>query len=141
MEREELGETTVRVYTYMVERGVPLGPRELARALGLSPSVVYYHLKKLEELGVVKRTSNGYVVVRRLRISGFLYLGRWLVPRLLLYSLFFLGLLVSEVISLIIRLLHGLPISVEFVLLLVTTSVAFIITFVEGFIVRRKLFT
>jgi len=41
--------TTLNVYSYVVKKGKPVGPREVMRGTNLSsPSVAYWHLQKLK---------------------------------------------------------------------------------------------
>ncbi len=69
--------TALRVYTYLLKQG-PAGPREVSKALGLSsPSLAYYHLKRLEEAGLVRRLSDGqYDVCRTVKIEGHMVIGK-----------------------------------------------------------------
>jgi len=46
----------------------------------------FEELKRLEELGLVKRNNNGYIAVPGLKIEGYIFIGRKLIPRLILYS-------------------------------------------------------
>jgi len=93
---EELSRSALRVYVKLVESGKPLGVRELARELELPVSTVYYSLKRLEELDLVRRSGDGYAVRRVVSPEGFLVVRRKLIPRLLVYSAFFVGVVVGE---------------------------------------------
>ncbi len=69
-----------------------------------SPSVAYRHLQKLEAKGLLQKTEYGeYVVKEKANIRGFFWIGRSLVPRMLFYSFFFLGLLIIELTILAIH--------------------------------------
>jgi len=60
---DRLSGTTLRIYRLMYKSGHPMGVNEIQRLAGLSsPSVAFYHLTKLKDLGLVKETSNGYLV-------------------------------------------------------------------------------
>ncbi|OYT44093.1 MAG: hypothetical protein B6U85_10555, partial [Desulfurococcales archaeon ex4484_42] len=48
-----------------------------------------------------------YIVIRKVNIEGFLWVGRKLIPRLLIYSAFFAGMAVVFAIALITDLLKG----------------------------------
>lgn len=96
---EELEGTTLNVYAYVVKEGKSVGPREVMRATNLtSPSVAHWHLQKLEGLGLLAKTEYGeYTVKEKVNVSGHLWVGRTLVPRLIFYSFFFLGILIIEI--------------------------------------------
>jgi hypothetical protein len=83
--------TTLNVYSFVVKKGKPVGPREVMRGVNLSsPSVAYWHLQKLENLGLLQKNKTGeYVVKEKTSISGHIWIGGNLVPRLIFYSLFF----------------------------------------------------
>jgi predicted transcriptional regulator len=83
--------TTLNVYSFVVKKGEPVGPREVMRGVNLSsPSVAYWHLQKLESSGLLQKNRNGeYIVREKTSISGHVWIGRNLVPRLMFYSLFF----------------------------------------------------
>jgi hypothetical protein len=102
---EELEGITFKVYVFAVKEGRPIGTRDVVRGLDLSSSsVAYRHLQKLEELGLLEKTEYGeYIVKEKANIMGHLWIGRNLVPRLLIYCLFFVGLLGAELAIIVIR--------------------------------------
>jgi hypothetical protein len=102
---EELEGTTFKVYVFAVKEGRPIGTRDVVRGLDLSSSsVAYRHLQKLEELGLLEKTEYGeYIVKEKANVTGHLWIGRNLVPRLLIYCLFFVGLLGAELAIIVIR--------------------------------------
>ena len=62
---EALEGKTLSIYSYLVKEGKPVGPREVMRATNLSsPSVAYWHLQKLESLGLVQKNSYGEYTVK-----------------------------------------------------------------------------
>ncbi len=130
-----LSKTTLRIYLYLLETQKPCGPREIARSLGLAPSLVYYHLRKLEEIGIIKKTSEGYMVDKVIPIEGFVALGRRLIPRMFLYTALFLGLLTGEAIATAIT----LSLSIDRALLIAVTALGAIITALEGLSIKRRL--
>ncbi len=138
---EELTGTTLRVYAYLISKAVPVGPREVAKELGLSsPSLAYYHLKKLEELGLAKKTPEGYVGVPGGRVRGFIFIGRKLVPRLAFYVALFVGLLAFEVTDVILRLFtYKEPLRPEDLMMITSTTIALIIFITESLIARKSL--
>ena len=95
MSDEELRGASLKIYLHLLVASEPRGGRDLSRDLGMPVSTVHYHIKKLREAGLVRELPEGYVVSRRVRIEGFVYLGRKLVPRLAIYSAFFLGVAVG----------------------------------------------
>jgi predicted transcriptional regulator len=107
-EVEDLGRVALRIYLRLLESEVPLGVRELARDLNIPVSTVHYNLRKLEELGVISRSSDGYVVSRLIPLDGFVVVRKKLVPRLVIYALFFTGITLGELIVMItLGLFHG----------------------------------
>jgi len=87
---------TLQVYRYVLRNGKPTGIREVQNSLNLSsPRLAFYHLNKLEEVGLVKKTSEGYVA-DRIVLHDSVRLKRVLVPRQFFYSLFFATMLVFQ---------------------------------------------
>jgi len=130
---KELSKTSLRVYMYLLSRNEPIGPRQIMRELGFSsPSLAYYHLKRLEELGLVKRNNNGYIAVSGLKIEGYIFIGRKLIPRLILYSFIYLGLLIVEIAGLILNLLRDITPTIELIILIIFTGMTFLLLLVEG---------
>ena len=140
-EDEELEGTTLKVYLYMVKEGKPVGPRDVMRGAFLSsPSVAYRHLQKLETLGFVLRNAHGdYVLKEKVNIGGHLWIGRNLVPRLIFYSFFFIGILSAETVIIAVRLLVHEPLQTDFVFLCIITIIATVLFFSEGVISFLKL--
>lgn len=132
--RVRLSEAQLRVYVYLLEKGKPLGVRELSRALDLPPSTVHYTLKRLEDLGLVAATPEGYKISRVIDVEGFLYIRGRLVPRLLVYSSFFLG---STMGGLILIALEGL--TPERLALTLISALAALLMGFEGLNARRRL--
>ena len=137
--------TTLNVYSYIVKQGKPVGPREVMRGANLSsPSVAYWHLQKLENTGLLEKNGAGeYVVKEKTSISGHIWIGRNLVPRLMCYSLFFLGILIVEAI------MHARIISMQFyytgqipnialLYLIATNGIAFALFFLEDTLLHKK---
>ena len=138
---EELEGTTFHVYVYVVKEGNPVGPRDVMRGANLSsPSVAYRHLQKLEELGLLQKNEEGrYIVKEKTKISGYLWLGRTLVPRLMFYAFFFMGILSAEIAIIAIRFfVYGLVPEMVFVYLTSITAFAMALFFVEGLLLHAK---
>ena len=138
---EELEGTTLNVYAYLVKEGNPVGPREVMRATNLSsPSVAYWHLQKLEALGLLDKNKYGeYVVKEKIGVSGHLWIGRNLVPRLICYSFFFMGILGVEIGLIAIPFFLNRQAPALYLFYLITpTTIATVLFLGEGLILRRK---
>jgi len=137
----ELEGTTFTVYSYVVKESKPVGPREVMRgASPSSPSVAYRHLQKLEDLGLLEKNEEGrYIVKEKAKISGYLWIGRTLVPRLIFYSLFFTGLLSAEIASIAIRyFVYGLAPEMVLIYLTLITAISMMLFLIEGLSLRKK---
>jgi len=137
----ELEGTTFTVYSYVLTESKPVGPREVMRGANLSsPSVAYRHLQKLEDLGLLEKNEKGrYIIKEKAKISGYLWVGRTLVPRLIFYSLFFTGLLGTEIASIAIRyFVYGLFPDMLFLYLALITAIAMALFLIEGISLRKK---
>jgi hypothetical protein len=101
----ELEGNTLSVYAFVVKEGKPVGPREVMRGASLSsPSTAYRQLQKLESLGLIEKNVYGsYVLKEKASVSGHVWVGKNLVPRLICYSLFFFGILSVEAVILAIQ--------------------------------------
>ena len=134
--------TTLNVYSFVVKMGKPVGPREVMRGANLSsPSVAYWHLQKLENSGLLQKNETGeYIVKEKTSISGHIWIGRNLVPRLIFYSLFFLGIILFELSILIVQFFSDtLILSLPIVYLLITNIIAFVLFLSEGLLLRKKI--
>ena len=137
----ELEGTTFTVYSYVLKESKPVGPRDVMRGANLSsPSVAYRHLQKLEDLGLLEKNEKGrYIIKEKAKISGYLWVGRTLVPRLMFYSLFFTGILSAEIASIAIRyFLYGLFPDMLFLYLTLITAIAMALFLIEGISLRKK---
>lgn len=123
----KLTRTAVRIYLYLIKRGESLGVREIARALSLSPSTVHYHLKRLEELDLITKEGDGYKIKKIVSLDELIVLGKHLIPRLSIYSFFFLGVLLGLTI---IATTKGL--NIDRALAIAISLTAFLILFTEG---------
>lgn len=137
---EELEGTTLKVYVYVVKEGKPVGPRDVMRGVNLSsPSVAYRHLQKLENLGLLEKNTYGqYIVKEKTSIKGHLWIGRNLVPRLIFYSFFFIGILSVEITIIAIRFYVKEPLQTEFIFLTFITAVAMVLFLFEGIILHLR---
>ena len=138
---EELEGNTLNVYAYVVKEGKPVGPRDVMRGVNLSsPSVAYRQLQKLENFGLLEKNQyGGYVVKERTSISGHLWIGRTLVPRLVFYSFFFMGVLGVEIAIIAIQVFfYGQTADIEIFYLIVITVIAMALFLGEGILLLRK---
>jgi hypothetical protein len=141
---KEIAGNTLIVYAYVVGENRPVGTRDVMRGANLSsPSVAHRHLQKLEALGLLEKNKSGdYVLKEKTGVSGHVWVGRNLVPRLMFYSFFFIGAFGAEIgIILLSCLVPWLVIETSFLFLTGMTAVAMILFFIEGVLLRRKLNT
>lgn len=126
---------TLKVYLYVVKKNGPVGPREVMRGANLSsPSVAYRHLQKLETMGLLTKNEWGnYIVKEKVAIRGYVWVGRILVPNPLLYSIIFLGILITEFVVLAIHFsVETQEFKTFFLLLTLITAAALILFTIEG---------
>ncbi|AWR99676.1 winged helix-turn-helix domain-containing protein [Metallosphaera hakonensis] len=91
---ESLTGTRRKIYYYLVKQRSPVPLRKIQRELDLSsPSLALYHLKKLEENGLVKETDEGYIVTK-LVLGDFVKLMNVLIPRSAFLASFLLASLI-----------------------------------------------
>jgi len=97
-ETASLKGNTLRVYWTLLksETGI-MGVREVQRALKFSsPTLAAYHLRKLEELGLVKNERGDYRLIKEVKVGvlqEFMRLGAVMLPRYTLYATMFTALL------------------------------------------------
>ena len=142
MADEELEGNTLTVYAYVAREGRPVGTRDVTRGANLSsPSVAHRHLQKLEALGLLEKNEYGdYMLKEKTSVSGHVWVGRSLVPRLMFYSFFFMGALSSEIaIILLGYLTRGFVIETSFIFLTGMTAIAMILFFIEAASLRRRI--
>ena len=133
--------TTLNVYSYVVKQGKPVGPREVMRGANLSsPSLAYWHLQKLENTGLLQKNEAGeYIVKEKASISGHIWIGRNLVPRLMCYSLFFLGILIIETIIISVQFFSTTQTpNLAVLYLIATNAIAFALFLGEGLLMRQR---
>jgi hypothetical protein len=141
---KELAGNTLIVYAYVIGENKPVGTRDVMRGANLSSSsVAHRHLQKLETLGLLEKNDYGnYILKEKASVSGHVWVGKNLVPRLMFYSFFFMGAFGAEIaIILLSCLITGLVIETSFLFLTGMTAVAMILFFIEGALLRRKVKT
>jgi hypothetical protein len=142
MVSDELEGNTLSVYAFIVRVNGPVGLREITRGVELSSSsVAYHHLQKLENLGLIEKDSYGqYSLKAKASIDGYVWVGKNLVPRLMFYSFFFIGLFAVEAGTILFYLIvKSLLLEAWFLFFTGTTLVAMILFFIEGLALYRKL--
>jgi predicted DNA-binding transcriptional regulator len=90
----ELRGKTMTVYLFLLKHRIPVGTREVQRALGFSsPSIAVHHIDKLLRLGIVQKDEYGrYVLAKKVDVgvlNAFVSVGRFALPRLGFYAAFF----------------------------------------------------
>lgn len=139
---EELEGITLSVYLYAVRKGKPVGPRDVMKGARLSsPSVAYRHLQKLEDLGYLQKNTYGeYVVKGKARVRGYIWVGGRMMPKMLVYSLVFLGILIAELVVLALHYsVENYSFKIFFLLLTLVTGFAMAVFIVEGLLQRRRI--
>ena len=142
MASEEIEGNTLTVYAYVAKEGRPVGTRDVTRGANLSsPSVAHRHLQKLEALGLLEKNEYGdYVLKEKTNVSGHIWVGRNLVPRLTFYSFFFMGAFGAEIAVIALSfLVSGLVVETSFLFLTGMTAIAMILFFIEAASLRRKI--
>lgn len=142
VDKEELGGITLTVFLYVVKKGKPVGPRDAMKGAQLSsPSVAYRHLEKLEELEYLQKNEYGeYVVKGKPHISGYVWIGKRIIPKMLVYSLIFMSILIVELVVLAIHYsVENDVFKIFFLLLTLITGAATAIFIAEGMLQRRRI--
>jgi hypothetical protein len=134
---EELEGITLDVYLHVLKISKPVGPREVMKAANLSsPSVAYRHLQKLEDLGYLQKNEYGeYVTKNKAHISGYVWVGNHLLPKMWRYSIIFIAILVAEAVILVIHYpVETFEFKVFFLLIILITVFALGLFTIEGFL-------
>ncbi len=140
MTDEELEGNTLNVYAYIAKEGKPVGNRDVTRGANLSsPSVAHRHLEKLEALGLIEKNAYGdYTLKEKVDVSGYVWVGRTLVPRLMFYSFFFMGAFGAEIATIVLFLVLGFVMETSFLFLTGMTAVAMALFLTEAIRLHRK---
>ena len=142
MAKEELEGNTLSVYAYIVQADKPVGTRDVTRGANLSStSVAHRHLQKLEDFGLIGKNEYGeYVLKEKTSVRGYVWVGRTLVPRLMFYSLFFLGALTAEIGIFLVSIVTGaFAVDASFIFLVGMTLIALVMFLFEAISMRRKI--
>ncbi len=138
----ELEGTTFSVYLYVAKEGKPVGPRDVMRGAHLSsPSVAYRHLQKLEDSGLLKKNEYGeYLLKKKMKVNGYHWIGRRLLPNAMFYFCFFFGLFFYEIVVLAIHFaVETYEFKVFFALGLSITVIAMILFLKEGLSSNKRI--
>lgn len=138
---EELEGITLSVYLYAVRKGTPVGPRDVMKGAHLSsPSVAYRHLQKLEDMGYLQKNNYGeYVTKDKARVRGYIWIGRRMLPKMLVYSLIFMSILIVELVVLAMHYsVETYEFKVFFLLLILITGFAMVVFTVEALLHHRR---
>ncbi|MGA2198328.1 MAG: hypothetical protein ABSG45_00140 [Nitrososphaerales archaeon] len=100
----ELRGKTLKIYLYMLKQNRPVGVREVQRDLQLSsPSVAFHHIEKMVRLGVVEQDQLGnYVIAKKVDpgiLQAFVNVGKFSLPRVGFYAVFFSTIAAAYVLS------------------------------------------
>jgi len=134
--------TTLSVYAFIVRSDEPVGVRDVTRGAELSStSVAHRHLQKLETLGLIEKNNYGYYTLRKkTSIEGHMWVGKNLVPRLMIYSYFFMGAFAAEISMILASLvITSVVIDMRFLFLMGITFVGVCLFLIEGVMLQRKL--
>ena len=140
-DNEELEGFTLSVYLYVVRKNKPVGPRDVMKGVHLSsPSVAYRHLQKLEDLGYLQKDTYGeYVLKDKAHLTGYIWLGKRMLPKMLVYALAFMSILIIELIVLAIHYsVENYEFKVFFLLLTIVTGSAMAVFTVEALRHRKR---
>jgi hypothetical protein len=138
---EELEGITLSVYLYVVKKGKPVGPRDVMKGAHLSsPSVAYRHLQKLEDLGYLQKDKYGeYVTKDKARVRGYVWIGRRMMPKMLVYALIFMSILIVELVVLALHYsVENYTFKVFFLLLTLITGFAMGVFAVEALLHHKR---
>lgn len=138
---EELEGITLSVYLYVVKKGKPVGPREVMKGANLSsPSVAYRHLEKLETLGLLQKNEHGeYTAKGKASVKGYAWVGRRMMPKMLVYAIVFLGILIFELVVFALHYaVETYEFKVFFTLLTLITGLAMAVFTYEWLLQRKR---
>ena len=80
--------TTLELYRFLLTHNKSVGIREIQRSLNLSsPSLVTYHLTKLEDAGLIRKEEGKYQL-NKVILDHSVRISRFLIPRFLFYTVF-----------------------------------------------------
>jgi len=93
---EELKGKTLEVYKCFLRAKEPLGVSDIQRILKLSsPSLAYYHIQKLLDMGLIKNEGKGYTVDKVIEYNIVRMRGI-IIPKYFFFFIFFLVAFILE---------------------------------------------
>ena len=139
---DELEGNTLNIYAFIVRADGPVGVRDVTRGAELSStSVAHHQLQKLENLDLIEKDNYGrYTLKKKAPIEGHVWIGKNLVPQLMFYSFFFMGVFTAEITIILLSLiLKNLIIETSFWFLTAITAIAMLLFLKESIGLYRKL--
>jgi hypothetical protein len=132
--KKDLNKTGMQTYLYLIKAGKPVGPREVMRGAKLtSPSVVYRNLQKLIDMNLVQKDKySNYFVKQKVGIKGYIWIGKKLIPRFIVFGIIFVGVLITEIAILVSHLLTDSSVEGSFWLLTIITIISTVLFLIEG---------
>jgi DNA-binding transcriptional ArsR family regulator len=127
---------------FVAKKGKPIGPRDVMRGVHLnSPSVAYRHLQKLEDAGLLAKNEYGeYFFKKKAKVKRYHWIGRSLLPNIMFYFYFFLGLFIAEIVVLAMHFtVETYEFKVFFLLGLSITGIAMMFFLIEGILLLRRI--
>ena len=105
-----------------------------------SPSVAYRHLQKLEDLGYLQKNNYGeYITKGKASVREYIWVGRRMLPKMLVYSIIFMIILIIEIVVLVIHYsVENYTFKVFFLLLTLVTGFATAVFTFEALRHRRR---
>jgi predicted DNA-binding transcriptional regulator len=86
---EVLHGKTLQVYRFIIAKNEPVGVREIQRKLKFSsPSLAKYHIDKLQDEGLIKEETGGYIADKVI-LKNLVRFRSMLIPRFFFYFLIF----------------------------------------------------
>jgi hypothetical protein len=117
----------------MYREARPIGVNELQRLANLSsPSVAYYHLRKLVNFGLAREEEEGYVV-DRIVFENMIRIGSSLIPIQAAFATFFVIILAS-----LVTVFRPQYVTSDYAIALIASSSAFSIFLVQTVLAARN---
>jgi hypothetical protein len=124
--------TTRKVFRFVYRQRQPVGIHDVQRGLGLSsPSVAHYHIAKLLKAGLIKESSDGYIV-DKVVFENMIRIRKTVLPLQTGYAVFFL-----TAIILLSTFLRPSQLSAMYFFAVFVVLVAFVTSFLEAYKVNK----